>query len=82
VRDGLAAALTQVSLPTDVRDASFAREGGRGMTLRFEQVRSLMQLLAEANEMTRGDPARNVHLLGGVRRLIGAAVGGFVTDCD
>jgi DNA-binding CsgD family transcriptional regulator len=52
------------------------------MTLRFEQVRSLMQLFAEASEMTRGDPARNVHLLGGVRRLIGAAVGGFVTDCD
>jgi DNA-binding CsgD family transcriptional regulator len=52
-----------------------------GAELRFEQVRALMQLFAEANEM-RADPARNIHLLGGVRRLIGATVAGFVTDCD
>ncbi|MET0340099.1 MAG: helix-turn-helix transcriptional regulator [Polyangiales bacterium] len=32
--------------------------------------------------MPRADPARAAHLLGGVRRIIGAAVGGYVTDCD
>src|SRR5919198_2020854 len=49
--------------------------------LRFEQVRALMRLVGEANEIPASD-ARKVHLLGGVRRLIGAVVGGVVTDCD
>jgi DNA-binding CsgD family transcriptional regulator len=40
-----------------------------------------MRLISEANEIAAG-PVRNVHLLGGVRRLIGATVAGFVTDCD
>jgi DNA-binding CsgD family transcriptional regulator len=54
----------------------------RSEVLDFEQVRRLFRLIAEAREIPAFGAERAQHLVSGVRRIIGAAVGGCVIDSD
>lgn len=48
--------------------------------LRFEQTRELVRLLRETREIP--PEGRGLHLVSGMRRMLGAVVGGCVTDRD
>jgi DNA-binding CsgD family transcriptional regulator len=50
--------------------------------LDLDRVRRLLRLIAEANEIPARDPERPKHLVTGLLGLLGATVGGCVTDCD
>lgn len=45
-----------------------------------EQLRSLMRLIGEAHEI--GATERATHVIAAMTKIVGAAVGGSVTDCD
>ncbi len=51
-------------------------------TFRVPQLRALMKLVGEAREIRPSDPERPSHLISGLLRILGADVGGCVTDCD
>jgi DNA-binding CsgD family transcriptional regulator len=51
-------------------------------TLDVDRVRRLLRLIAEANEIPARSPERAAHVIKGLLQLLGATVGGCVTDCD
>ncbi len=51
-------------------------------TFRVPQLRALMRLVNEAQEIASGRPERPRHLISGLLRILCADVGGCVTDCD
>jgi DNA-binding CsgD family transcriptional regulator len=51
-------------------------------SLDLDRVRGLLRLIAEANEIPERDPERPQHLVTGLVHLLGATVGGCVTECD
>jgi len=53
-----------------------------GELLRYDQVRTLVRLVAEVREIHRFDPAGPRHLIAGLNRIIGATAGGCVIDSD
>jgi DNA-binding CsgD family transcriptional regulator len=53
-----------------------------GELLRYDQVRSLVRLVAEVKEIHRFDPAGPQHLIAGLNRIVGATAGGCVIDSD
>jgi DNA-binding CsgD family transcriptional regulator len=54
----------------------------RTSKLRLGQTRQLLRLIGEATEFPENDPARARHLVAGVLRILRAAVGTCVTDCE
>jgi DNA-binding CsgD family transcriptional regulator len=54
----------------------------RTKKVRVDQARELLRLLGEAREFAENDPARGRHLMGGLLRILRAAVGTCVTDSD
>jgi DNA-binding CsgD family transcriptional regulator len=52
------------------------------LDLDLDRLRRMLRLVAEAGEIPARDPERPKHLVEGLLRLLGATVGGCVTDCD